>query len=153
MCAIAVLGLRHVNLISGVGWHDFHKKIRKAKRVAFHPGIFANLKCHLRTYLLFCGAFDRQPLQVHRDTICAYSCFLALLRVHFLPCCGNLNLQTHLEKLSMSMSMNNLLEGILGSVRKAWLYQLSGQRQDIFIIIIIYLHIHNFTAGEIMLLN
>ena len=77
MCATTVLRLRHVNLISGVGWHDFHKKIRKAQRAAFRPGTFANLKCHLRTYLLFCGAFDRQLFPVKKDTICAYSCFLA----------------------------------------------------------------------------
>ena len=45
--------------------------------VTIGHGAFANLKCHLRTYLLFCGAFDRQPFPVKKDTICAYSCFLA----------------------------------------------------------------------------
>ena len=213
---------RHVNLISGVGWHDFHKKIRKAQRAAFRPRTFANLKCHLRTYLLFCGAFDRQPFPVKKDTICAYFFFLAenfksfnlvqnymsgvktwsslpeynngayespmlkltltglsklnlsilnrrlpfqpqhLLDIYesldftltrgfnalglfagrILPCYGNLNLQIHLENLLMSM--NNLLEGTLGSLRKAWLSQLSGKRQDNIINSCIVFHYHAF---------
>lgn len=52
-------------------------KTRCAQRAAFRPGTYSNLKCQLRTYLLFCIKFERIPFPVDPNTVSIYACFLA----------------------------------------------------------------------------
>ena len=53
------------------------EKTRITQKAALKPGTFANLKCQIRTYLLFCTKFGKDPFPVDQETLSIYACFLA----------------------------------------------------------------------------
>lgn len=53
------------------------EKTRLTQKAAFRPGTFTNLKCQLKSYLLFCTKFNKDPFPVDQDTLSTYACFLA----------------------------------------------------------------------------